>query len=567
MRGNLGVPDWLLQRVKRLRAGASRWGLGAMVLLGLTPEAIAAERIEFFIGPFEPVIWIDDLATFAAEGTVTDRFAPVADRLNASQKEQLRTFLNEELDVDLVTLSQFSYWQVGERFLDRAGQVVKTDNLLNGSRALRAALLFAAEDGDGITPLEVMQEFPLEVIQLDYELFQQVLQENQQFFASREALIAELRAIAEQEAIAFPVPTDLPDPAQAGPYDWQQETLTFTNPLRGEGIPFDVYLPQMAAGEQSPAIVVSHGVASGRSAFRYLAQHLASHGYTVVVPQHDDDSQKYVEFLAGVDRPPNPITLVSRPRDISLVLDELEQRSQTDAQYRQIDFENVGVFGHSLGGFTVLAAAGATFNFATLQQNCSLADRDRPSLNPSLLVQCDLLDLAADAPFALKDDRIQAVFALSPPTSLFFGEAGLAQIDSPTLIAAVSADIVVPAVPEQILPYDWLQTEDRYLAIIENATHFSFLEGNLNEGALPLPERLLGPNPQLARPYLKTLSLAFFNRHLREQTEADGFLTQPYLDSLGDAPFRATLVRSQEQLIRQTLDPGMFDLFTSTQQP
>jgi len=543
----LKLQNWRGQIIQRLCFAVSLFGLSTAALLGRGTAAIAAERIEFFIGPFEPVIWIEDLAIFAADGTVTDRLAPIANRLNVSQKEQLRTFLNEELDVDLVTLSQFSYWQVGERFLDRAGQLVITDNFLNGSRALRAALLFAAEDGDGLTPLEVMQEFPLEVIQLDYELLQQVLQENQQFYVSREALIAELRAIAEQEAIALPVPTDLPDPTQAGPYPWQQETLTFTNPLRGEGIPFDVYLPQMSMGEQSPAIVFSHGVASGRSAFRYLAQHLASHGYTVVVPQHDDDSQKYTQFLAGVDRPPNPITLVSRPRDISLVLNELEQRSQTDAKYRRIDFENVGVFGHSLGGFTVLAAAGATFNFATLQQSCSVAERDRPSLNPSLLVQCDLLDLEPDAPFELKDDRIQAVFALSPPTSLFFGEAGLAQLDVATLIAAVSADIVVPAVPEQILPYDWLQTEERYLAIIENATHFSFLEGNLNEGALPLPERLLGSDPQLARPYLKALSLAFFNYHLLRQTKANGWLTQPYLNSLGTEPFRITLVRNHSE--------------------
>ncbi|MEM7795174.1 MAG: hypothetical protein AAF579_12095 [Cyanobacteria bacterium P01_C01_bin.118] len=77
----------------------------------------------------------------------------------------------------------------------------------------------------------------------------------------------------------------------------------------------------------------------------------------------------------------------------------------------------------------------------------------------------------------------------------------------------------------------------------ENATHFSFLEGDLSEGALPLPTTLVGPDPQQARPYLKALSLSFFNRYLLNQTAMDSFLSQPYLDSLGTDPFQLTIVQ------------------------
>ena len=526
--------------------------VGAAIVLTAPSTVSSAERIEFFIGPYEPVIWVDDLAALAKDGTVTDRFDFFARHLNEQQLQELQGFLNWSLDLDVITLSQFTYWQVGERFLDRMGQVLQTDNFLNGSRALRAALIFAASDGDGVTPLEVMQEYPLDTIQLDWPLMRQIIQENRRFFANRADVLNQLRIAGEAEATGLPVSLKASEPSQPGSYAWRQEIRTFQNPLREGEIPFDLYLPQVGTGlktsqnpmDATPIIVFSHGVASGRTAFVYLAQHLASHGYAVVVPQHDDDGQKYFQFLAGVERPPTPITLVSRPRDISLVLDELERLAETQPDYANLDLDNVGVLGHSLGGFTVLAASGAEFNFEQVQRKCSLAERDRPSLNPSLLVQCDLLDLADQGPFQLQDDRIQAVFALNPPTSLFFGETGLAQIDIPTMFVASTADIVTPAIPEQIDPYRWLQSDDRYLAVIENATHFTFLEGNVTDGAIPIPSTLLGPDRKLARPYLQALSLAFFNLHLQGQSEAEGFLSQSYLDSLGTDPFQVSIVKT-----------------------
>ncbi|MEM9008774.1 MAG: hypothetical protein AAGE59_35345, partial [Cyanobacteria bacterium P01_F01_bin.86] len=393
---------------------------------------------------------------------------------------------------------------------------------------------------------ELLQDYPLEIIQLDFPLVRQIIQEHQRFFASRESVFSQLRTVGETEAPQL-LSTEQ-QPAQAGAYLWQQETLVFENPLRDGSIPFDVYLPQinerLPAIGTTPVIVISHGVASGRDAFRYLAQHLTSHGYAVVIPQHDDDNRRYFQFLAGVENPPNPITLISRPQDISHVLDNLEQLSQSRQEYAQLDLDNVGVWGHSLGGFTVLAAAGAELNFKQVRENCSIEDRDRPSLNPSLLVQCDLIDLVEQSPFQLRDNRIKAVFALSPPTSLFFGEYGLAQLKIPTLMMAAAADIVVPAIPEQILPYRGLQMKERHLVVMENATHFSFLEGDLSEGALPLPTSLIGSDPQQARPYLKALSLAFFDRYLRNQTAMDSFLSQSYLDSLGSDPFQLAIVKT-----------------------
>ncbi|MEM9484981.1 MAG: alpha/beta hydrolase, partial [Cyanobacteria bacterium P01_F01_bin.116] len=246
-------------------------GIGTAMVLSATSTVSSAERIEFFVGPFEPVIWVDDLETLAQDGTVTERFSRLARFFDEQELRSLRSFLNASLDVDLISISQVTYWQVGERFLDRMGQVIQTDSFLNGSRALRAALIAAAADGEGITVLELLQEYPLDIIQLDFSLVRQIIQEHQRFFASRESVFSQLRTVGETEAPPQLLSKER-QPTQAGAYLWQQETLVFENPLRDGSIPFDVYLPrpsdQSHATGSTPVIVISHGVASGRDAFR-----------------------------------------------------------------------------------------------------------------------------------------------------------------------------------------------------------------------------------------------------------------------------------------------------------
>jgi hypothetical protein len=79
---------------------------------------------------------------------------------------------------------------------------------------------------------------------------------------------------------------------------------------------------------------------------------------------------------------------------------------------------------------------------------------------------------------------------------------------------------------------------------MESATHITFWEGDLTSGAIPLPSTLLAPDPLVARSYLQALSFAFFNRYLLEQLEAENFLSQPYLDSLGTDPFQFAIVKA-----------------------
>lgn len=75
---------------------------------------------------------------------------------------------------------------------------------------------------------------------------------------------------------------------------------------------------------------------------------------------------------------------------------------------------------------------------------------------------------------------MKAVIAVNPITSVVFGQEGMSKIQIPVLMIGGSDDYVAPAVSEQIYPFSWLTSPNKYLMLLEKGTHFSFLaSGNL----------------------------------------------------------------------------------------
>jgi predicted dienelactone hydrolase len=116
----------------------------------------------------------------------------------------------------------------------------------------------------------------------------------------------------------------------------------------------------------------------------------------------------------------------------------------------------------------------------------------------------------------------------------------------PTLMIAGKADTVAPAIAEQIRPFSWLTTPERYLAVIDRSTHFSMLaESKETTGVqLQLPPEVVGPSPRTNQRYLNALSLAFFRTHLQRQSRFQPYLTGAYGRALSQAPLKMDIVRS-----------------------
>jgi predicted dienelactone hydrolase len=326
-----------------------------------------------------------------------------------------------------------------------------------------------------------------------------------------------------------------------GQYAWQKRTLTYKNPHRRQESLFDLYQPKIE--RPVPLIAISHGIASNRQTFAYLAKHLASYGFAVAVIEHDDISlAKFDRFLLGTEPFPKANNLIDQPLDISFVLDRLESESH-------LDLERVGIVGQSFGGYSALALSGAKLIPEKSAAECQTEDYSDVLLDLSSLAKCTFNQLH-QSPVQLRDPRVKAVIAINPMAKIF-GSAGMSKIDTPTMIISGSNDLIMPPVAEQIEPFSWLKENNKYLVLVKPATHFSFLQESL--GVLPVPDDVVGPRPIYAYPALKTLSTAFFQVYLAQQPKYQIYLQSDRITQLNNDAFKLLIMRN--------LDPVKLEQF------
>lgn len=516
--------------------------------------SLAAEQISLVYPPFGTFnIQVNDLATFAKTGNASPELRFLIRLLPSDQEPNLREGLTTRMDLEPTTVSQFVKSPIGQSFLERIGQVIRADNDVNGGQALGEALKTAASSPSGITLLSVLQAFPGKSVKVNGELGLKAVG------AFTRAVNQEQRAQEFIERLAqlqpkIPLPASGLNPSQKGSFQWQKQKIEFTNPNRTTGpIPADLYVPTGITAP-APLIVISHGLASDRTTFAYLAEHLASYGLAVLAVTHPgSDASRISSFLSGapLDYENLPKDWAQRPLDLKFGVDAVAALVQKNPALK-IDTNNVGLFGHSMGGFTVLAAAGGTVDWNAVKQRCLAAANDLFIFNISVPLQCRSLGLS-DTPSTLADPRVKAVIAVNPVSSILIGERGMANIKVPTLIVSSSKDVFAPPLEEQIWPFTWLQAQPKYLAMLVPGTHFSAV-GVSEAGVLPVPDDLIGPNPRLAQPFFKGVGAAFFGVFNQHNEQLRPFLSQTFVSQVAQPTFQAYWVdRINPQQLQEVL--------------
>lgn len=247
---------------------------------------------------------------------------------------------------------------------------------------------------------------------------------------------------------------------------------------RPRTVAFRIWYPTDGAAGPVPTILISHGgmgSTNGVQGYSSLARAYASHGYVAVVLNHPVSTNPRVHLL-------------DRPRDVSSVLDALEDVTLPAAFRGTLSVANSGLLGHSYGAYTAHAIGGATF------------------------VQGQF-----------RDTRVRAIVALSPQGFDQFGSS-----DSQHDLALRSErnswqDVTVPAfnihgtveadgpVNDPARARNWRSfpfvryrsREDKFLSVVAGADHPDF-----------------GPNgsrlPGLDR-YVAVNTLLFFDLYLKRQ--------------------------------------------------
>ncbi|KAF3884147.1 MULTISPECIES: alpha/beta hydrolase [Nostocales] len=520
---------------------------------GLSNSAFAAERIYASYSAFERSISIQALEDYAKTGVINDDLDVYKQYLKKGQIQQLRRALLTPIKVSHVAISQFLYTSQGEFLLNRLGEVIKTESRQQkpSLHALRSALILAAAEPEGLTLLNILRKYPSRSMYIDLARTMSMGSELEKLVNETKRAVAAVEEKSSIEATSSKLPFNLlslkQDLRRKGQYRAQKQTLKFFDATRNRFLLTDIYLPN--AQGRVPVIVVSHGLGSDSSNFAYVATYLASYGFAVVVPNHPGSDTKQLRSLLNgkTNEVAPPDEFQNRPLDIKYVLDQLEDRNKFDSRYKgRLNLQQVGVFGHSFGGYTALALAGAKINFEQLAKDCR-ENAIKDTWNLSLLLQCNALEARGSERkvYDFRDKRVKAVMAVNPITSSIFGETGLSQIQTPVLIAASSDDTIAPALYEQILPFSWIDNSQKYLAVISKTSHFSAIgEGQGSANQFALPSELVGEDPSLARRYLNILSLPFFATYVAEMPQYNTFLNAAYVKAISGKSVSLSLVQS-----------------------
>lgn len=178
----------------------------------------------------------------------------------------------------------------------------------------------------------------------------------------------------------------------------------------------EVALEAPPAEGRYPLVVISHGHSGTPWAYRQLAKHLALAGFVVALPAHTGNT-RLDNTLAGT-----AANLANRPRHITLTIDA----SLADAVLgphiaRSDDGASIAVIGHSIGGYTALAAAGAIAWSGPYERKDSHALPEQVPVTP--------------------DPRIRALVLLNPATFWFIA-GSLRPVNLPILMRTGEKDEV-----------------------------------------------------------------------------------------------------------------------------
>ncbi|XDZ66220.1 alpha/beta hydrolase family protein [Alphaproteobacteria bacterium LSUCC0684] len=200
---------------------------------------------------------------------------------------------------------------------------------------------------------------------------------------------------------------------------------------------------------QYPAVVLSHGLFGMPVSHHRLAQELAQAGFIVIAPVHDDGpavAQRYTR----------------RTREISIALDRVLMDPLLNTH---LDIYRIGGFGFSLGGASILAAAGGRIDFDLVRSHCRNALAD-----PEFCDRGGIGTVPGVVPL-VPDPRLKSV-VLAAPIGVMFSELDAITADVWVIRAGQDKQLRFPFHAEHIRG---LMTGPYRYSFEPEAHHYAFL--------------------------------------------------------------------------------------------
>ncbi len=533
---------------------------GVFCAVALTPffvvntSAQAADTVVIRYGPLEESVSLEELKKSTETGKLPASLATYTKRMTEEQRRFLVEGLKIRIPINVITLDRLINTQIGTTILSDVSTAISRRDQA-GLQAMKGGLVLGANSPQGLSILSFIAAYPSQRLEINLPQALTVARSLNGGFIRTQRFMFGLSPQVNPKDIKV---ASL-DPTQGGSAQVQTLKLSFNDQKRQRQIPLDVYFSS-AASTNKPVIVFSHGWGSVRTDLRYLAEHLASHGYVVAALEHPGSNETSFKAVnQGKKQLVAPQEFLDRPRDVSFILDELEKLNQTANSPLQgkLATNNVMVVGYSFGGGTALALAGGELQIENLKQRC------QPNLakdNLGETLQC-VAQALPEKTYQLRDGRIKQAIALNPTTSLMFGETGLTKVQIPTLILSSSADKITPPLTEQVMGFAKIPSP-KWLVAVVGGSHLSVVDPNLTpyqQGKLPiLNKEVTGKQAQDVRKFLKGITLAMAAQLTPEASQYAPFLTSDYAQISSTRLFPLRTVRElSPEMIQEAQGPGM----------
>lgn len=239
-----------------------------------------------------------------------------------------------------------------------------------------------------------------------------------------------------------------------------------------------------------PLIVFSHGNGLSANAYHNLTDTWVQDGYVVVAPDHLDSGGMDVASAAQKEHGGDWVS-ASRVMDLLVCINKIKTITAKLPEFKgTVNTTNVIAAGHSFGALSAQMIGGATLEMQGNSQKT--------------------------IPSTLKDDRIVAVVAISPPGLIpnFLYKNTWTDFNKPQLVVTGTKDISPPfwnTYDVHLVSYESAVPGSNYLLVLDGADHYL---GNLI-GNLTLEEA-----PQeLALQNLQEQSMMFINQHMRSSSK------------------------------------------------
>ncbi len=529
------------QSRKVIKLVVAFWGAFTATQIFGGTVATAADKLVIRFGGFSESITLAELQAIAETGKFPDGYEIYTKRLSQLQRTQVISALRTNMPISVVTVNNLLSTRIGTTILRDLTTVIKREDTA-GLQALRAGLVLGSTTPQGLSVLSFIAAYPSKQLEIDLQqAFQVAGSFNVAFWQTQRFMEAIAPRLSSRKAdLKLPF-----DPSQAGKGQVQVIKFTLDDQKRQRVLPVDLYWSNIVTPDK-PVIIFSHGLGSVRTEIKYLAEHLASHGYVVVAFEHPGSNESNLgSALAGKNRIMKPQEFLERPQDISFILDQLaaKNRSATFPLAGKLATNNVMVLGYSFGGSTALALGGAEYQLERLKQRCK---QNITAFSLGEGIQCIAQELPENN-YQLRDVRVKQIIAFSPTTSLLFGDTGLSKVQIPTLMLAASADKTTPALTEQIIGFDKMRSL-KWLVGIMGATHLSVKDPSATmdqQGKIDTPisgGEVVGEDAVDVRKYVKGITLAFAAQLTPEAKSYQVFLTPDYAQYASTTAFPIRLV-------------------------